>query len=196
MARRGSVTATTALLVAVALGAAGCGVARPGRDATQETAVEVVAAMGAEGQALAALGFDPVELEPEATEPAPGEPPAAEGKTRRERVEELRKRRGARVLLRRNTLHGEAVVQTKDGGTKTVAVQRGEVTAVDGDKMTVKSTDGFTLTWTFSDDLRVIERRRSVASTGIKVGTKLGVAGAKEGDASTARLILVPVDQG
>jgi hypothetical protein len=190
-ARRESVTATTALLVAVALGTVGCGVDRSGRDAAQETAVEVVAAMGVEGQALAALGFDPVELESEATEPATGEPSADEGRTRRERVDELRERRGARVLLRRNMLHGEAVVQTRDGGTKTVAVQRGEVTAVNGDQMTVRSSDGFSLTWTISDDLRVIERRKSIAATGIEVGTTLGVAGAKVGDIPTARLIVV-----
>ena len=62
-------------------------------------------------------------------------------------------------------LHGEAVVKTKDGGTKTVAVQRGEVTAIDGDSVTVKSTDGFTLTWTFGDELRVVERRTTVRPT-------------------------------
>ncbi|MEV6811167.1 hypothetical protein [Micromonospora sp. NPDC051296] len=195
MARRGSVTATTALLVAVALGAAGCGAAQPGRDAASETAVEVVAAMGAEGQALAALGFDPAELDPEATTPAPSESSAGEQKTREERVEERRKRRAARVLLREHMLHGEAVVQTKDGGTKTVAVQRGEVTAVDGDTMTVRSADGFTLTWSFGDDLRVVERRRTIRSTDIKVGTNVGVAGAKTGDNAQARLIVVPLKQ-
>ncbi|MFV2102300.1 hypothetical protein [Micromonospora sp. LOL_024] len=193
MARRGSATTTTALLVAVALAAGGCGVVQPGRDMAQQTAVEVVAAMGAEGQALAALGFDPVELDPGSVAPAPSE--SAEGRTRPERVEELRKRRAARVLLRRNTLHGEAVVQTRDGGTKNVAVQRGEVTALDGDTMTVKSTDGFTQTWTFADDLRVIERRRSVTSADVKVGTKLGVAGAKDGDRAAARLIVIPFKQ-
>ncbi|PZG23189.1 hypothetical protein C1I95_03770 [Micromonospora craterilacus] len=195
MARRGPVTATTALLVAVALGAAGCGAAQPVRDAASETAVEVVAAMGAEGQALAALGFDPAELDPEATTPAPSESSAGERKTREERVEERRKRRAARVLLREHTLHGEAVVQTKDGGTKTVAVQRGEVTAVDGDSMTVRSADGFTLTWSFGDDLRVVERRRTVRSTDIKVGTSVGVAGAKTGGNAEARLIVVPLKQ-
>ena len=34
------------------------------------------------------------------------------------------------LLRKKNTLHGEVVVGTKDGGTKTVAVQRGEVTAL------------------------------------------------------------------
>ena len=96
------------------------------------------------------------------------------------------------MLLRKNTLHGEAVVKTKDGGTQTVAVQRGEVTAIDGNSMTVKSTDGFTMTWTFGEDLRVVERRATVQPSEVKVGATLGVAGAKDGDKGVARLILIP----
>ncbi|MEV2237883.1 hypothetical protein [Micromonospora sp. NPDC049891] len=195
MARRGSFTATGALLVTVALAAAGCGVGRAERDATPASAVEVVAAMGAEGQALAALGLDPEELDPEASAAAPVEPTPSAGRKRQERVEEWRKRRAARVLLRQNTLHGEVVVQTREGGTKTVAVQRGEVTALADDAITVKSTDGFTRTWTFAEDLRVVERRKSITSNDIKVGTKLGVAGAINGDQAQARLIVVPFNQ-
>ena len=99
------------------------------------------------------------------------------------------------MLLRRGTLHGEAVVRTRDGGTKTVAVQRGEVTAIDGRSMTVKSTDGFTVTWTFGEKLRVVERRTTIRSTDIKIGTTVGVAGAKDGDRSVARLVVVPLRQ-
>ncbi|MFI6264300.1 hypothetical protein [Micromonospora sp. NPDC051006] len=193
MARWGFV-AGTALLGAVALGVSGCGAAEVASQPAREAAVEVAAAMGAEGQALTAMGFDADDLDvTEVAAPAsPSAAPSANGdKPRRERAEELRKRRQARVLLRRNTLHGEAVVQTKDG-TKTVAVQRGEVTAIDGDSMTVKSTDGFTMTWRFGDDLRVVERRAAIQSTDVKVGTTVGVAGAKDGDAGVARLVVIP----
>ncbi|WP_346537609.1 hypothetical protein [Micromonospora sp. DPT] len=199
MARQGFAVATTSLLAAVALGLTGCGPAEVTEGTAQQAAVDVAAAMGVEGQALAAMGFDPTELELVAA-PAPSasgsaEPEAGPKGKRGERAEEWRKRRQARVLLRKNTLHGEAVVQTKDGGTKTVVVQRGEVTAVDGDSVTVKSTDGFTLTWTFGDKLRVIERRTTIQSSDVKVGTRIGVAGAKDGDATVARLIVVPVKQ-
>ncbi|WP_446211880.1 hypothetical protein [Micromonospora sp. IBSANI012] len=199
MARQGFAVATTSLLAAVALGLTGCGPAQVADGTTQQAAVDVAAAMGVEGQALAAMGFDPTELELVAA-PAPSasgsaEPEAGPKGKRGERAEEWRKRRQARVLLRKNTLHGEAVVQTKDGGTKTVVVQRGEVTAVDGDSVTVKSTDGFTLTWTFGDKLQVIERRTTIQSSDVKVGTKIGVAGAKDGDATVARLIVVPFKQ-
>nr|WP_301547192.1 hypothetical protein [Micromonospora sp. C95] len=161
----------------------------------QESAVEVVAALGAEGQALAALGLDPGELDAEPSTAAPAQPTPSAGNKRKERVEEWRKRRAARVLLRKNTLHGDVVVQTKDGGTKTVSVQRGEVTALADGKITVKSTDGFTRTWAFTDDLRVIERRKSIAATDINVGTKLGVAGTVNGEQAQARLIVVPFNQ-
>ncbi|MFG3423048.1 hypothetical protein [Micromonospora sp. NPDC048063] len=196
MARWGIAAGT--LFAAVALGLTGCGAAEVAGQPARETAVEVVAALGAEGQALAAMGFDAgdLDVDPVAAPASPTASPTATGeKPRRERAEEWRKRRQARVLLRKNTLHGEAVVRTKDGGTRTVAVQRGEVTAIDGGKMTVKSTDGFTMTWTFGDELRVVERRTTIASTDIGVGTTVGVAGAKEGDGGVARLIVVPVKQ-
>ncbi|MCM0678474.1 hypothetical protein NCC78_27925 [Micromonospora phytophila] len=191
MARWG--IAATTLLAAVALGVSGCGAAEVTGRQGPEAAVEVAAAMGAEGQALAAMGFDAGELDVETVAaPASPSPTAAEPGRRKERAEEWRKRRQARVLLRKNTLHGEAVVQTRDGGTKTVVVQRGEVTAIDAEKMTVKSTDGFTMTWTFGPELRVLERRATVQPDAVKVGSTLGVAGAKDGDTPVARLVILP----
>ncbi|GHJ57390.1 hypothetical protein Nm8I071_66970 [Nonomuraea sp. TT08I-71] len=201
MARQGIVTGVTALLAAAALGLAGCGPAQVAQESAKETAVEVAAAMGADGQALAALGVDagdldvdPVAAPAPSASGAPGEQAGPRDK-RGERAQEWRKRHRARVLLRKNTLHGEVVVQTKDGGTKTVAVQRGQVTAIDAKSMTVKSTDGFTMTWTFDEKLRVVERRTTVQSSDIKVGTTVGVAGAKDGDSGVARLIVVPFTQ-
>ncbi|MFC0004157.1 hypothetical protein [Micromonospora siamensis] len=201
MARHGIAAGATSLFAAVALGVAGCGPAQVAQGPATQTAVDVAAAMGAEGQALAAMGFDAAELEPgtaSSTDPAGGAEPStsADPKAKRgERAQEWRKRHAARVLLRKNTLHGEAVVQTKDGGTRTVVVQRGQVTAIDGDSVTVKSTDGFTLTWAFGDKLRVVERRATVQPTAVKVGTTVGVAGAKDGDRDVARLILIPLKQ-
>lgn len=198
MARQRIVTGATALLAAAALGLAGCGPAQVAQDSAKETAVEVAAALGADGQALAALGLDAGDLDVDpVAAPAPsGSPGAKAGADRKaDRGQEWRKRHRARVLLRKNTLHGEVVVQAKDGGTKTVAVQRGQVTAVDDRSMTVKSADGFTMTWTFGEKLRVVERRATLRSSDIKVGTTVGVAGAREGDGGVARLVVVPLRQ-
>ncbi|MCI4063254.1 hypothetical protein MRQ36_12000 [Micromonospora sp. R77] len=200
MSRQGIATGVTALLAAAALGLAGCGPAQLAEGTAKQTAVDVAAAMGADGQALTAMGFDAADLDVEpvaaTASPDPSASTQAGPKDKQgARGQEWRKRHRARVLLRKNTLHGEVVVQTKDGGTKTVAVQRGQVTAIDDKSMTVKSTDGFTMTWTFGDDLRVVERRSTIQSTDVKVGTTVGVAGAKEGSGGVARLVVVPRKQ-
>jgi hypothetical protein len=88
----------------------------------------------------------------------------------------------ARAYLRKNTLHGEVAVKGKDG-TRTIVVQRGTVTATDDKTLSVKSTDGFTLTWTKGDKLKV--------KGTLKTGAQVGVAGRKDGDATVARLVRV-----
>jgi hypothetical protein len=174
MKRLGLVMASGVL----ALGLVGCGNG-PAQEAG-ETAVEVAAAMGVEGQALAAMGLDPSP----GVSPSPSPSASPDRKDRRERHK-------ARVLLRKNVLHGEVVVQTKEG-TRTVAVQRGEVTGIDDDSVTVKSTDGYTATWSFATDLHVVRHSTTVRPEEIKAGTQVGVAGAKEGENLVARLIVVP----
>lgn len=202
MARWG-MAATTALLAGLALGVSGCdagGVSAGGSaaESAQEAAVDVEAAMGDDGLALAALGFDAADLDVDSlaapTAPGAGSSPAPSAGDQADRGDQRRKRRMARVLLRRNTLHGEAVVKTKDGATKHVVVQRGEITAITDTSVTVKSSDGFTMTWTIADNLRVIERRSTVQPSALAVGTQIGIAGAKDGERGiwVARLILVP----
>jgi hypothetical protein len=100
------------------------------------------------------------------------------------------KHRGMRKFLRKNILHGEMTVQGKDG-VRTVVVQRGSVAAVDTSTVSVKSSDGFTQTWTLGDELRVVQDRKTVEATAIKQGAEIGIAGAKDGDKSVARLILI-----
>lgn len=85
-------------------------------------------------------------------------------------------KKGKRHLLRKNTLHGEVTVQGKKG-VRTIAVQRGTVTAVDATSMSVKSADGFTKSWTFGDKLRVVQDKKKVEPTAIKKGAEVGVAG-------------------
>lgn len=186
MRRFGVVTASLVLAAVGAAGLTGCGVGR----APAQDAVDAAVALSADAQALTALGFSPVDMRPGGAMDPSAEPAADESPDARP-GDRPRKRHQARGFLRRNTLHGEIVVQTDDG-TRTIAVQRGTVTEIDDDSMTVKSTDGFTLTWTFGDELRVIERRKTVQPDDVEVGTEVGVAGAKDGDAATARLIVIP----
>ena len=58
--------------------------------------------------------------------------------------------------------------------------------------MTVKSTDGFTLTWTFGDPMQVLEHRTTIQPTDVKTGETVGVAGVQNGSTETARLVVIP----
>jgi hypothetical protein len=139
-------------------------------------------AVSAETQALTALGFDTTGA-PIVTDPAPA-PSTDASKASRAGLKKIRR------YLRKNTLHGEFVVRTKDG-TETVDVQRGTVTAIDARTVTVKSTDGFTLTWTFGNPINVLDHRTTVQPSAVKVGTEIGVAGTKDGSTTGARLIVI-----
>lgn len=101
-----------------------------------------------------------------------------------------------RLLIRRATIakhveHGSVTVQTRNGN-ETIDVQRGTITAISSTTMTVKSADGFTLTWTFGDKMRVLENRSTIQPTDVKAGETVGVAGEKNGSTETARLVVIP----
>jgi len=142
----------------------------------------------AELSALEAVGIAPADVDP-----APEPTASASAKPDRSAAHDRKgDRKGdRRAFLRKNILHGEAVVQTKDGA-KTIDVQRGAVTAIDATSMTVKSTDGFTLTWKLGAPLRVVEHRQKATVDAVKVGTAIAVVGEKTGSDVTAHLIVIP----
>jgi len=157
------------------LGLAGCGVAA-GPAGAPAAAVADVADVADEAYALQTVGFE--------TGLAADPAPSASAATR------LQHRKAIRRYLRKNTLHGEVTVQGKDG-VKTVVVQRGTVTAVTTTGVSVKSTDGFTLTWTFGDKLRVVKDKKAVPAGTVTSGAQIGIAGTKDGSANSARLIVI-----
>ncbi|MBX6358281.1 MAG: hypothetical protein IRZ05_20825 [Micromonosporaceae bacterium] len=177
-------------VVVAALGAglvAGCGRFRDARD--PESAAEdseVVAALSPESAALVAVGFSTEDV---ATDDpvAADEPKPADG----ERWRNWRARHAVRVALRHNLMHGELVVQTPDG-PRTVLVQRGEVTEISDTGLTVKSADGFSQSWTYASDLRVIESRSTITPRELQVGATVGVAGVEVNGQPTARLVVIP----
>lgn len=154
------------------VGLAGCGL-REGADPAGP-AMELTA----EEQALTEMGYEPQEVLPGTYS---SEDP--DGRWRGRHFKNWR-HPGKRVL------HGELVVSTKEG-PQTIVVQRGEVTEVTDTSMTVKSSDGFTLTWTFGEKLRVFERRRTVDGDALTAGDKVAAVGAKSDDGGVARLILI-----
>jgi len=168
----------TTLGLAGLLGLTGCaaGTAPPAAP------VAVAADVADEAYALAAVGLT-TGLE---ADPAP----SASTGGGEAGIDKTRKHPGVRRFLRKNTLHGEMTVQGKNG-VKTVVVQRGTVTAVDATTVSVKSADGFTQSWTFGDKLRVVQDRKTVETAAIKNGAEIGIAGAKDGAKSVARLVVI-----
>lgn len=84
-------------------------------------------------------------------------------------------------------MHGERTVKGKDGKTVVQEWQAGTVTAVGGTTVTVKSADGFTMTWTLDSATKV---RAGAAGATSKVGDKVLVEGVKSGSVNQARVVV------
>ncbi|GAA1958741.1 hypothetical protein [Catenulispora subtropica] len=95
-------------------------------------------------------------------------------------------------LHHRLGMHGERTVKGKDGKTVVHEWQAGVVTAVSGDTVTVKSTDGFTLTWTLDSTTKVHAGTQGAKA---KVGDKVLVEGVKSGSANQARVLIDRTDK-
>jgi hypothetical protein len=76
------------------------------------------------------------------------------------------------------TLHGEVTRPSAAGGTETLLVQTGAVTASTATSVTVRSTDGFTETYAVADTTTV---RGPAKAAGLAVGTQVTVVAAKDG---------------
>ncbi|MEP6649307.1 MAG: hypothetical protein ABJA74_05260 [Lapillicoccus sp.] len=76
------------------------------------------------------------------------------------------------------TLHGEVTRPSATGGTETLLVQTGSVTASSDTELTVKSSDGFTETYAVSATTTI---RGPAKAAGLAVGTTVTVVAAKDG---------------
>jgi hypothetical protein len=100
-----------------------------------------------------------------------------------------RKAGGWRHALGRRVLHGEVTVQTNEG-VKTVVLARGEVTALSGDAITVKSSDGVETSFRIDGDTRFGFRNEPDPSAELKAGEDAFVAGEKSADRAVARRVV------
>ena len=83
-------------------------------------------------------------------------------------------------------LHGQVVVEKPGGGTQTIVFQQGAITAKGSDSVTVKSTDGFTLTWTVGTDTRVSSVGNGGGLAGLAVGESVVAAGTPSGNGAAS----------
>jgi hypothetical protein len=96
--------------------------------------------------------------------------------------------RRAGALCRRpgraGALHGTLVLPKPGGGTVTVEIQNGRVTAVSRSSITLKSDDGFTRTYAVTSSTIVAARRDGIGS--VKVGDQVWVTATASGARVTA----------
>lgn len=97
------------------------------------------------------------------------------------------KQRTHRPLMRR-VVHGTFTVRTKKGFVP-VAVQRGQVTGVSGDSVTVTSRDKKAYTYTVNGDTRVRLDRQASDRAHIKKGLRAYVITSPKSGTSVARVI-------
>jgi hypothetical protein len=176
----------------VALGLTGCAAGEGAANPANGAQAADLADLSLESEALAEIGF--------ATDLAAARvaAPTAGASARPGKHAEERRLKRLRGNLGKRTLHAEATVQTRDGVVQTLVVQRGEITAVDGDSVTVKSTDGFSLTWTFGERLRIVQRGApggQAERSALEAGVTVGLAGARDGADPVARLIVIPQEK-
>jgi hypothetical protein len=181
------VLSVTAVVAVLGLSACGQTNSSPGAAAADDS---TYTDLSWDAQAVQTLGFAPddvvlsganTDATPSAS-PSPGGHNGGKGARLRHRL--LKFGFGKRIE------HGEATVQT-DEGTKVVVVQRGAVTAITATTVTVKSVDGYTLTWTFGDKFVAIKNRAKIDPSSVAVGTTVGIAGARNGNEVDARLLVV-----
>ncbi|WP_460061524.1 hypothetical protein [Streptomyces sp. YKOK-I1] len=88
--------------------------------------------------------------------------------------------------------HGEATVKDRDTGKWVVRVwQRGTVEKVDGDRVTVKSEDGTSWTWTVGSDATVrTDGGSGSGASALKKGDTVVVVGSRSGDTYTAARVV------
>lgn len=148
------------------------------------TVAAVVVTTAAGGVAWATTNADPSpspspSANPSASPSAPADPgkpgPGGPG------------RHGGEFGLGMGALHGEFVIEKDGGGYQTVATQRGEVTAVSKEKLTVKSADGYSREYTLTEDTLVNAARDGIDD--VKVGNQVTVSAVVANNVATATTV-------
>ena len=87
-----------------------------------------------------------------------------------------------------DALHGQVVVAKSGGGTQTILIQKGQVTAVSATSLTVKSSDGFTATYAVTGDTAVDGDKGRISA--VAQNADVVVSAVQDGGTDTAQSIL------
>jgi hypothetical protein len=94
-----------------------------------------------------------------------------------------------RLLIRGE--HGQVTYRAKDGTNKTLAFERGKVTAVTATAVTVAAADGTTWTWHLVSDSVIRQAGSKVSAASLAAGQQVFAAGPVVNGADDARLIVI-----
>ena len=94
-----------------------------------------------------------------------------------------------RLLIRGE--HGQVTFRAKGGTTRTLAFERGKVTAVTGAAVTVAAADGTTWTWHLVADSVVRQGGQKVSASRLAAGQQVFAGGPVVNGADDARLIVI-----
>jgi hypothetical protein len=139
------------------------------------------------GVLLVAAGGAALAAQDTTTTQAQGGPSV--GKADKARAGLLGRGAGLRHGLGRRVLHGEMTIETREG-VKTVVLARGEVTALSGNAITIKSPDGVETSFGIDGDTRYGFRNEPAPNAELKVGEDAFVAGEKSGDRALAKRVV------
>jgi hypothetical protein len=181
--------------------AARSGSPRPAQ-ASQASALDaLLSSAGAPASAdLAAASPAAATTPPAAPDPATPAHPCAKGaaalkgaghpRLARRAAAACRGRLGRLRLLIRGE-HGEVTYRAKDGTNKTLAFERGKVTAVSGTAVTVAAADGTTWTWHLVSDSVVRQGGQPASASRLAAGQPVFAGGPVVNGADDARLIVI-----
>lgn len=84
--------------------------------------------------------------------------------------------------------HGQITVRTKTGD-QALDIQRGQVTSVGATSVTVRSTDGFTVTYAISGTSTVRVQKKTSTIANVHTGDQVAVTALRNGNTDTIRRI-------
>jgi hypothetical protein len=126
-----------------------------------------------------------------ADEPANPRDSAAPGETAAQGDRPGRHRHPWRARRFFRGLHGEATIRTKSGFAQ-VVWQRGQVTAVSGSGLTVRSADGASWQWVVNGDTKIRKKGDRSSLKQLAANDWILVIGELSGSTRTARAAVVP----
>ena len=94
----------------------------------------------------------------------------------------------------RHVVHAVVTFEGREGDLVTIQLDRGSVTAVDADSLTLSEKGGGSVTVFLNDETRVREGRERATLDAIDVGDDLFIQSRVDGSTLAKRIVIIPAD--